>query len=55
MFFTVCSRSQQSFNDCMLSDSNQPEAVLGAAVSQLDSLNQKCFWRLLASAGSYRF
>lgn len=24
MFFTVCSRSQQSFNDCVLSDSNQP-------------------------------
>jgi hypothetical protein len=28
MFFTVCSRSQQSFNGCVLSDSNQPEAVV---------------------------
>ena len=25
MFFTVCYRSQQSFNDCFLSDSNQPK------------------------------
>jgi len=28
MFFTVCSRSQQSFNDFGSSDSNQPVAVL---------------------------
>ena len=36
MFFTVCSRSQQSFNGCMLSDSNQPEAAtLPATVDEI--------------------
>jgi hypothetical protein len=28
MFFTVCSRSQQSFNGCVLRDSSQPKAGL---------------------------
>lgn len=49
MFFTVCSRSQQSFNDCVLSDSNQPEAatleVLSAAIGDEPDSKANTFYQ----------
>lgn len=38
MFFTVCSRSQQSFNDFGSIDSNQPGAALNHRTSVLQRL-----------------